>query len=278
MSTLYALTLTWNGKELLKSLYPTLKKSCEFANLKLSWNIRDNNSTDDSSKFIESLQDNSIFYHKADHNRDSYAKCNNYLFDKIKEDNNVKDDDYYLLLNNDITIVDNFSISNMVNLMRKDNDIGVVGAKLFYPGGKMIQHAGVAMSPKHGNMPWHIFSRENDSKMTNQNRYFQAVTGAFCLIRPSCIENLQFKKLDERYNWAFDDTCMCLDVNYYQKKKVVYCGKTNIIHHESYSLTKNPVNKLFMSSCVNTFRKQWGKTIKLDYFDYINNVNYNLYQ
>ncbi len=279
MATLYALTLTWNGKDLINNLYPTLKQSCKFAGLNLQWYIRDNNSTDGTEDLIKSWNDEpSVKYYKVDHNRDSYSKCNNFLLDKIKENNTVNPLDYYLLLNNDITIVDNFSIGNMANIIRTDHQVGVVGAKLFYPGGKMIQHAGVAMSPKHGNMPWHVFTRENDTKLTNQNRYFQAVTGAFCMIRPKCIDNLQFGKMDERYNWAFDDTCLCLDVTYYQKMKVVYCGKTNIIHHESYSLSKNPANKLFMGSNVNLFRKQWGRTIKMDYFDYVNNVNYNLYQ
>ena len=158
------------------------------------------------------------------------------------------------------------------------DDVGVIGAKLCFPNSKMIQHGGVAFSQKHGSMPWHIFTGDQDSKFTNQNREFQAVTGAFMLVKANCYKNLQFGKMDEKYNWAFDDICLCLDVKYLQKKKVLYCGKTKIFHHESFTLSKNKCHIMYMNSNVNLFKKQWGRVYKLDYYNYMEDPNYNLYK
>jgi GT2 family glycosyltransferase len=151
-----------------------------------------------------------------------------------------------------------------------------VGAKLFYPD-KKIQHFGVAMSAKHGNMPWHVYTGMNDCKFTKQNKQFQAVTGACMLIRYSCIKELINSKLNEDYNWSFDDIDLCLQVSKNQKKKIVCCAKTNIIHHESASLKKNPVNKIFLQQNANIFLSNWYGKYDIDYDRYMKDASYNLY-
>ena len=60
--------------------------------------------------------------------------------------------------------------------------------------------------------------------------------------------------MDEKYQWAFEDIDLCLAIRKATDKKILYCGATNILHAESVTLHKNPVNKLFMSSNVNNFR------------------------
>jgi len=274
--TIFVITLTWNGVDYLKNLYPTLIKALKNAvGNNYSWLIRDNASEDDTEATAKSWDD--VEYLKVDHNNDNYSQCNNYLVSKADELFGIDyDKDYILFLNNDITIEDEYSIRYMLDIASKE-DVGIVGARLFYPG-KFIQHAGVAFSPKHGNMPWHIFSKDKDSIYTNQNRYYQAVTGACLLMKASCFKNLANSKMDERFYWAFDDIAMCLDVYYNQNKKIVYCGKTNIIHHESISLQKNKVNIKYMKHNVELFKKLWQKTYKLDYYDYLNDSTYNLYK
>ena len=274
--TIYALTLTYNGKNHLEKLYPTLKLAANRLNQKLYWYIRDNNSTDGTEEYIVPKQEDFIKYYKVDHNRDNYAKGNNFLVEKIKEEFDTKND-YYLLLNNDIIINDPNSIVNMLRILETDQDVGIVGAKLFYTGTKTIQHFGVAISPKHANMPWHVYNGEDDNEMTRYNKLFQAVTGACLLIRCSCFDLLDGGKMNEGFSWAFDDVDLSLQVNINQHKKIVCCAKVNISHSESATLAKNPVNKLFLSNNVNLFRKNWGGKCKVDYFDYINNSDYNRY-
>jgi GT2 family glycosyltransferase len=275
---IYALTLTWNGKECLSKLYESILKVQKTLSMDFIWYIRDNASTDGTEELVKSWN-NQLFvrYFRVNHNLDNFSKCNNFLVDKIKEENKVDyNKDYFLLLNNDITIDEPNSINSMLNLIDKQN-VGIVGAKLYYPNSKIIQHGGVAFSQKHGNMPWHIFTGEQDSIYTNQNREFQAVTGAFLLIKTECFANLPFGKMDERYNWAFDDISMCLDVKYRQNKRILYCGKTKISHYESMTLSKNKCNIMYMQSNVQLLKKQWSRTYKLDYFNYINDPSFNLF-
>lgn len=278
---IYALTLTWNKTNLINNLYPTLQKASDRVNNNLIWFIRDNNSNDNTEETIKSWN-NELFvrYFKIGHNKDNYSKCNNYLINKVKEQEKVDiDNDYYLFLNNDITIENENSIKYMLDIMERDRDVGIVGAKLYYPGmDKLIQHFGVAMSPKHGNMPWHVYARERDGGLTKIDKLFQAVTGAFLLMRCRCYEELKDGKMNEGYNWAFDDVDMCLQVNKHQKKKIVCCSRTNIIHYESATLETHPVNKMFMSGNVNLFKKNWYGKYDLDYYDYLKNPTFNAYK
>lgn len=272
----YALTLSWNGKDHLERLYKSLVQTRSKTVTDLIWFIRDNNSNDGTEELVKSWNDDVyVRYFKVDHNLDNYSKCNNYLVEKVIEQENVNwDKDYFLLLNNDITIDDCQSVNLMLGMFK--DDVGIVGAKLYYPNSKIIQHGGVAFSPKHGNMPWHIFTGDQDNKFTNQNKEFQAVTGAFLLIKADCFRKLQNGKMDERYNWAFDDICMCLDVKYLQNKRILYCGKTRISHYESFTLSKNKCHIMHMTSNVNLFKKQWTRHYKLDYYQYLNDPNFNL--
>lgn len=280
--TIYALTLTYNGKHHLEKLQPSLEKAAEFTSHDILWFIRDNNSNDGTEELIGSWDGKKVmdYYYVMDHNRDNYSKCNNHLVNKVKERTKPDPDkDFYLLLNNDITIEDPRSIQYMVDIMNKDKDVGIVGAKLYYPGvGKIIQHFGVAMSPKHGNMPWHVYTGEKDGTYTQRNKEFQAVTGAFMLIRCGCFEALKNGKMNEDYIYCFEDVDMCLQVKYNQGRKIVCCAKTNIIHHESATLQKNPINKMFIGHNVKTFKKNWEGKYVLDYFDYINDPEYNVHK
>ena len=277
--TIYPITLTWNGKHHLEKLYPTFQKAAEKVHQDVIWFIRDNASTDGTEELVKSW-DNELFvrYFKVDHNRDSFAKCNNFLIDKIREQEKIDfNKDYYLLLNNDITIEDPYSLKYMLDIIERDKTVGAVGAKMFYPKGKTIQHFGVCGSPKHGNMVWHVYSQDQDSIYTKKDKEFEAVTGAFMLVRCSCVEAMPQKKINEQYFYAFEDVDLCFNIKFKQGKKIVCCAKTNIIHYESASLEKNPVNKIYMSSNVNVFRKNWGGKYKLDYFDYMKDPNYNIY-
>ena len=279
---IFCITITWNGKHHLEKLYPTFKKARErlSSHAHLFWFIRDNGSTDGTEDLIKSWHDDYIYCHEAGHNRDNYAKCNNDLIEEINKNNPVNQEkDYYLFLNNDIEIKDPASINYMLDIAEKDNTVGAVGAKLYYPGPtKMIQHFGVCGSPKHGNLVWNAFSGQHDSIHTQKDRLFQAATGAFLLVRAKCFHALECGKMDERYIYCFDDVCMGFDISIRQGMNIVCCAKTNIIHYESATLAKNPINKMFMGQNVNLLKKQWGGKFKLDYLDYMDNPEYNIYK
>jgi len=109
-----------------------------------------------------------------------------------------------------------------------------VGAKLLYPGGSQIQHAGV-LNLEDG--PGHAFLRqEADTQgyyMRNLLEYnWLAVTGA-CLM----IERAKFQSIsgfDETLPIAYNDIDLCLCLRNAGLYNVV-CQAVRLIHHESVS-------------------------------------------
>jgi len=270
MPTIHALTLTWNGKPLIAKLADSLRLGFLSTGLRCIWHVRDNGSTDGTKEFFDRIywkQD--IRYYYESHNRDNYAKCNNDLFTCALMDSqsllNINED-YVLFINNDIEIIDPTSLRKMLDLFR--DGVGVVGSRLLYPSGK-IQHGGVVFPKEYIGLPKHLGVGEAPTKYTSLNREFQAVTFACALVRASCIVGLQNKKIDEDYHWCFDDVNTCLDIVYRQKKRILYCGETNIIHHESETLKKNPINKVYEKHNFAKLRREWGNIVDYDYGKYL---------
>ena len=133
MSKLHIFTLTWNGLSKLLDLKPGLEAS--LSGIDYTWHIRDNGSRDGT---IEEIQKWNCKPYAIGHNKDTFAKGMNYLADQLS----LKDDDYILLLNNDVVFNDKNSINKMISLQQKTN-ADVVGAKLLYNGTNKLQHAGV---------------------------------------------------------------------------------------------------------------------------------------
>ncbi len=282
---IHVLTLSWNGREKLLKLRPGLCAGLmriTHSNGKLKdgfespeWYIRDNGSKDgtvDEIKRWASLSDcpipTTVF--DVDHNRDSFAQGMNFLFERTK----AADDDVILLLNNDVVIEDANSLKNMFNLMNNTR-AGVVGARLLYPGGGRLQHAGVIFSNRYGNMPFHFRPNEEADDNSRKNRYFQAVTAAVCMVRAGSYRRVG--GMDEGFRWAFEDIDLCLRIG--QTEKIAYCGETVILHEESATLKKNPVQKMFMISNVARFKNKWwdGQNPRylLDHQAYLNNSSHN---
>lgn len=270
------LTLNWNGKDKLAKLAPTLIDSLN--GLKYKWLIKDNGSTDESINYINSLNNNNINIIKYGHNRDNFSQGCNFLFKEAS----CKDDDYVLLLNNDI-VVDNIdSIKNMIKSLESNKDIGVVGAKLLYDDKTTIQHAGVVFSSRTNNLPVNYRRGYREEQMDCLNREFQSVTAAVMLTKSVYYENIcdtnksKLHGLCEDFFWCFEDVSACLSIKYDLNKKIVYCGDTSFFHEESASLKKNPVNKLFMEHNVKTFLNMWKGEYANDLEEYENNLNHNV--
>lgn len=260
---LHILTLTWNGIHLLRPLHASLMPALE--GLDWKWHIKDNGSEDTTVSEIEAWKNDSdgksgIIPYAYPNNRQTFAEGMNYLFDKAKAD----PEDHILLLNNDVEIKDHDSIRNMIAAMT--DDVGAVGARLVFTGTNKIQHGGVIFTENHA-LPIHFRANEESDERAEQNRYFQAVTGAVVMTKAKyydkiCQDNKSgINGLDEKYVWMYEDIDACLAIAA-MGKKIVYCGKTNISHRESATLKENPVNKLFFTPNIQRFRSKWhGKYI-----------------
>ena len=276
---LHIFTLNWNGEYKLKQLEPGLYNNItnktgnseDFKKLKFHWYIKDNGSTDKSVEFLKSLagfKNGGINIFETGHNRDNFSQGMNLLFDKA----NPADDDFILLLNNDVEFADSVSLMHMYNLMQKTN-AGIVGARLLYPGTNKLQFCGTIFSSKYNNLAWHYRTGEESDKNAEKNRYFQAVTAAVMLTKASSFRKIN--GLDPYLNWCFDDVDYCFRINQLGEK-IAYCGETKIFHEESSSLKLNPVNKLFMTQNVLRFRQKWEDKYKIDHDLYLKDPNHNV--
>lgn len=270
-------TLSWNGRDKLQKLYPTLISS--LSNIDYEWYIKDNGSKDDTISLSKCWNNNKVHIIGYSHNMDNFSKGCNFLFKEAAP----KDDDLILLLNNDIYFNDTASLSSMIDLIEKDTDIGVVGAKLLFPDTNKLQHAGVVFDPIY-KTPTHFRLGEVPDKNSDKNRIFQAVTGAVWLTKSKYYQNIcknnssKLNGFDESFIWSFDDIDACLSINYHMKKKIVYCGNTNICHEQSATLKKNPANKLFINHNLLYLFDKWKKTYVIDGDIYRSDARHNLYR
>src|SRR5271166_3782515 len=132
--TLHILTLHWNKCDSLVCLKETLLPS--LTGMDFKWWIKDNGSTDASYETLSKWNNDNIIYHQYPDNTQTFSEGMNYLFELAKPN----DDDLILCLNNDVQFIDTNSIQKMINIMEKDKDVGIVGAKLLYTNSNKIQH------------------------------------------------------------------------------------------------------------------------------------------
>jgi len=140
--------------------------------------------------------------------------------------------EYYLLLNNDTEVITPTWIENMLGICQ-DEEVGAVGAKLYYRDG-IIQHAGVCIDSEAAthinvNLDRHAAGYYNTTTTT---RELSAVTGA-CLMTKKDIFN-QVECFSEDFAVAFNDVDYCLKV-LKAGKHIIYCADAELFHYESYS-------------------------------------------
>lgn len=152
---------------------------------------------------------------------------------------------HYLLCNNDIEAIHDGWLTRMLELAQK-KDIGIVGAKLYYPGPRTIQHAGVCVGmfgaaehygkfmeemlpDKSGVHPGYIGSLITNHEMS-------AVTAACMLIRSDVFDHIN--GFDENAKIGFGDVDLCLRVRE-AGYRIIFCPHAELIHHESISRGKS---------------------------------------
>lgn len=153
-----------------------------------------------------------------------YAAINNYGAEAAKGD-------YLLFLNNDTEFK---SADVLVHLMAaaEREDVGAVGAKLFYPDGT-LQHAGVILG--YGGIAGHVFEGMTESELqeipwSRAVRQYSAVTAACMLVKKEVFAAVG--GFDEAFRVAYNDIDLCLRIRA-AGKKVLYTPFAQLIHYES---------------------------------------------
>lgn len=150
---------------------------------------------------------------------------------------------HYLFCNNDIEAIGPGWLERMLELFSQP-DIGIVGAKLYYPDRKTLQHAGVVVAC--------CGVAENLARFRDTStapldlgyigslvatRELSAVTAACMLIRKSVFDEIG--GFDVGIAVGYGDVDLCLrvrDAGY----RIVFRPQAELLHHESYTRGRHP--------------------------------------
>ena len=190
--------------------------------------IADTGSTNEEKKFINEniLTLGNIKLIEYDYY--NFAKINN---DVVK--NHIgKNYEFILFSNNDIKVLNNV-IYNMLSLMKKNNRVGTIGARLHF-GDNTIQHDGIFVYRKNGQL---LLGHQNFKNYFNYRNNVNSVignTGGLMMIRKNLFEKLGM--FNENYISCLEDVELNL------KCKMVgfdnICDSSSVAYHYE-SQTRN---------------------------------------
>ncbi|TFE66979.1 glycosyltransferase [Methylacidiphilum caldifontis] len=139
-----------------------------------------------------------------------------------------------LFLNDDIEVLSPYWLESMLSHVIKE-DVGAVGAKLYYPD-MSIQHGGIYFSQSLIGGE-HILRYYKDQEISEKwlgelDRECTAVTGACLMVRRSVFEKLG--GFDESFPVAFNDVDFCLRARRMGLRNI-FCARAKLIHYEGMS-------------------------------------------
>jgi GT2 family glycosyltransferase/glycosyltransferase involved in cell wall biosynthesis len=150
---------------------------------------------------------------------------------------------HYLFCNNDVEAIEAGWLQRMLELGQKA-DVGIVGAKLYYPDGKTIQHAGVVVGCCGVAENLGRFRRTSDATVDLGyigslicNREVSAVTAACLLIRGTVFKEIG--GFDESIAVGYGDVDLCLRAGEHGYR-TLFCAHAELLHHESFTRGRRP--------------------------------------
>ena len=180
------------------------------------------------------------------------------------------------LVNNDIEAEEPGWLREMVSHAVRP-EIGAVGARLWYPDGR-LQHAGVVLG-LHG-VASHAFQRFPSQPVAPMNRTFalsqnySAVTAACMVIRKTTFDDLG--GFDENLSHNFNDVDFCLRLGE-RGWQIIWTPYANLIHHESASRGRNSgsAQRAQLSREATYMQDKWSEQLWRDPF-YSPNLSHSL--
>ncbi|HJU39780.1 MAG TPA: glycosyltransferase [Tahibacter sp.] len=168
------------------------------------------------------------------------------------------------LINNDIEVIDPGWLRELVAYAARD-DVGAVGAKLYYPDDR-IQHAGVVVG--FGGVAGHSYQRMPRACPGQMNRAnlvqnLSSVTAACLLLRREVYEKVG--GLDENLCVAFNDIDFCLRIRDLGLS-IVWTPYAELYHHESASrgYEDSPEKLARFHREIRFMQERWGERLLAD--------------
>lgn len=189
----------------------------------------------------------------------NYSKINNEAA-KIAKGNLL------LFLNNDVEVITEDWLERMAGYAGRE-EVGCVGAKLFYPN-NTIQHAGVLLGV--GGVANHTglnaVKEDNGYFARNSINYnYSAVTAACLMVKKSVFEEVN--GFEEKLQVAFNDVDFCIRV-LKSGRNNVYLSKVQLYHYESISRGKedSPEKIERFKGEIKYMREHWSEVLDNDAF------------
>lgn len=168
----------------------------------------------------------------------NFAAINNWAVSQLDGSHS-----HYLFCNNDIEAIEPGWLGRMLELGQRP-DVGVVGAKLFYPDRTTIQHAGVVVACCGVAENLARFRQTSESEVDIGyvgslicNREVSAVTAACMLVRRDVFEAI--RGFDEAIAVGYGDVDLCLRAGE-RGYRVLFCAHAVLLHHESFTRGRSP--------------------------------------
>jgi len=181
---------------------------------------------------------------------------------------------YILFLNNDTRVNPNW-LSTLVELMERDDSIGMAGSKLIYPDGRLQEAGGIIWNDASG---WN-YGHKQDPQLPEFNYVKESdyISGASIIIRKKSW--LEAGGFDERYSPAY---CEDSDLAFTLRSigyKVMYQPLSEVIHYEGYShgtdetLSENNKSvKSYQKINNSKFFEKWRQVLTKEQFPNAQNV------
>ena len=220
--------------------------------------VVDNGSVEQETQLLLARQPQAKVRVVRDDSPFNYSRLNNLAVKAAKGD-------VVCLMNNDIEVLTPDWLEEMLSFALQD-DIGCVGARLWYPGEGGLQHGGVVLGlggiagHSHKYLPRHHSGYFGRAVL---HQSFSAVTAACLVIRREIWE--QVEGLDESFAIAFNDVDFCLrvrDAGY----RNVWTPYAEMIHHESLSRGQedNPEKVARFHGEIQRMEQRWGAALLND--------------
>lgn len=251
----------YNNLGFTKKCIESIKRNTKYPNYEIVLvDDASKDSTWEYLKYLEQENDNVIITHLEENQK--FAGGSN-------RGAEIASSEYLVFLNNDTEVEKNW-LTSLFQVFQKNENTGIVGAKLLYPD-RRVQHAGVEFVKldepiqikNYGQIDYLMehpnrYADEN-SPAINQVKEFDMVTGACLLIPTELFFNVG--KFDEKYQMGVEDIDLCLKVRD-KGYKILYNPDSVIIHHEAVSDDRfkyfNENLELFFKRWGNRFDEKWN--------------------
>jgi GT2 family glycosyltransferase len=178
---------------------------------------------------------------------------------------------YVLMLNNDTRVTKGW-LKSMIELAEKDKLIGLVGAKLIYPDGKLQEAGGIVWNDPI-NLAWN-YGRYNDP---NKWEYSYVKEVDYCSAACLLVKKELFERIglfDRRFTPGY---CEDVDLAFSIRKlgyKVMYQPKSEVVHFEGITGGVNISEGYKSYQVINQkkFYEKWKDTLEAEHFENGQNV------